>query len=441
MIHSSPSNSAQASAPKSPHTPAPDPAPKIIVLDDDPTGSQTVHSCPLLLRWDLETLQQGLQDPSPILFILTNTRSLPPAQAETVTRDVCRNLKQVLATLGNPDILLVSRSDSTLRGHYPLESDIIAEELGPFDAQFLVPAFIEGGRITRNSTHFVLADGDRPIRTPVHETEFARDPAFPFHHSFLPAYVEEKTQGKIRADQVDRIQLQDLRSDDLRGGDLRGDRHQLQQRLQHYRNSQTVAVDGETQQDLDNFASALRATRGKKYLFRSAASLLTSLAALPPQAITPEAMGQYRRSDKPGIIIVGSHVQTTTHQLNHLLEQPEAIALEIPIPQLTDTTLPHHIDTLQHQLHHHWHQGKTPVLYTSRTFHPNVPAPRITQLVTQLISALVRTLPPATSYIISKGGITTNNLLSNSLNLTTVQLLGQILPGISVVTTPTDHPH
>ncbi|MEM1427697.1 MAG: four-carbon acid sugar kinase family protein, partial [Cyanobacteria bacterium P01_H01_bin.130] len=359
-----------------------------------PTGSQTVHSCPLLLRWDLETLRQGLQEPSPILFILTNTRSLPPAQAEAVTREVCRHLKQALATLDNPDILLVSRSDSTLRGHYPLESDTIAEELGPFDAQFLVPAFVEGGRITRHSTHLVVTvitpNGDRPVPVPetipVHKTEFARDPAFPFHHSFLPAYVEEKTQGKIRAEQVDRIQLQDLR----------GDRPQLIQRLLDYRNNQIVAVDGETQQDLDTFASALKATSGKKYLFRSAASLLTSLAALPPQAIAPEAMGQYRRSDRPGIIIIGSHVQTTTDQLNHLLEQPEAIALEIPIAQLSDTTLPHHIDTLQHQLHHHWHQGNTPVLYTSRTFYPNIPAALITQLVTQLISALVQTLPPAT---------------------------------------------
>jgi uncharacterized protein YgbK (DUF1537 family) len=31
---------------------------KIIILDDDPTGSQTVHSCLLLTRWDVVSLQR-----------------------------------------------------------------------------------------------------------------------------------------------------------------------------------------------------------------------------------------------------------------------------------------------------------------------------------------------------------------------------------------------
>ncbi|MEN9869736.1 MAG: hypothetical protein RLZZ171_719, partial [Cyanobacteriota bacterium] len=46
--------------------------PKIIVIDDDPTGSQTVHSCLLLMQWDIDTLMQGLQDSAPIFFILSN---------------------------------------------------------------------------------------------------------------------------------------------------------------------------------------------------------------------------------------------------------------------------------------------------------------------------------------------------------------------------------
>lgn len=115
--------------------------PKIIVLDDDPTGSQTVHSCLLLMRWDVETLRLGLKDDAPILFILTNTRSLTPDAAASVTREVCHHLKLALASEKITDFLIVSRSDSTLRGHYPIETDVIAEELGPFDAHFLVPAF------------------------------------------------------------------------------------------------------------------------------------------------------------------------------------------------------------------------------------------------------------------------------------------------------------
>ncbi|MGD1851488.1 MAG: four-carbon acid sugar kinase family protein [Cyanophyceae cyanobacterium] len=281
---------------------------KIVVFYDDPTGSHTLHSFLLFLRCALETLVLAFRYPSPIFFILTNTRSLPPAEAEAVTRNVCRTLKQALNHLGDPvvspGVLIVSRSDSTLRGHYPLEPNAINEELGPFDAQFLVPAFLEGGRITKNSTHFVITtEQGQTVATPVHKTEFARDPAFPFSHSFLPHYIQEKTQGIILASQVDRLEIEDFR----------GDRIQLIQRLVSYQNNQPVTVDGETPQDLNNFAAALREIQGttpeiapKRYLFRSAASLLTSLANLPPQDIAPENMAYYRRSDSPGVVIVGS---------------------------------------------------------------------------------------------------------------------------------------
>ena len=110
---------------------------KIIVLDDDPTGSQTVHSCLLLTRWDVETLKQGLQDDAPLFFVLTNTRGMSAVEAADLTREVCVNLREALDQLAAAGIkinpLLVSRSDSTLRGHYPVETDVIAEELGPFD--------------------------------------------------------------------------------------------------------------------------------------------------------------------------------------------------------------------------------------------------------------------------------------------------------------------
>ena len=105
---------------------------KIIVIDDDPTGSQTVHSCPLLLRWDAATLAAGLRHPSPLLFLLANTRALAAA----------------LPLAGIERWWLVSRGDSTLRGHFPLEVEVIAAELGPFAATLLIPAFFEGGRTT-----------------------------------------------------------------------------------------------------------------------------------------------------------------------------------------------------------------------------------------------------------------------------------------------------
>ena len=165
--------------------------PKIIVLDDDPTGSQTVHSCLLLMQWDVDTLRQGLRDESPIFFVLTNTRARSPKTAEQITREVCQNLKLAIAQEGVEDFLVVSRSDSTLRGHYPIETDAIAEALGPFDAHFLIPAFFEGGRVTRDSTHYLMVDG-QPV--PTHETEFAKDSVFGYSTAYLPDYVEEKKQ-------------------------------------------------------------------------------------------------------------------------------------------------------------------------------------------------------------------------------------------------------
>jgi uncharacterized protein YgbK (DUF1537 family) len=133
--------------------------PKIIVLDDDPTGSQTVHSCLLLMQWDVETLRLGLADTAPIFFVLTNTRALPPPKAAAITQEVCHNLKQAIALENIQDFLVVSRSDSTLRGHYPIETDVIASALGGFDAHFLVPAFFEGGRTTRASVHYLKVNG------------------------------------------------------------------------------------------------------------------------------------------------------------------------------------------------------------------------------------------------------------------------------------------
>ena len=149
---------------------------KIIILDDDPTGSQTVHSCLLLTRWDVASLRAALLDASPLFFVLTNTRGMDALRAADITREVCRNMKQALdeVTAAGKVVhpLFISRSDSTLRGHYPVETDVMAEELGPFDAHFLVPAFFEGGRITRDGVHYLMVDGE-PV--PVHETEFARD--------------------------------------------------------------------------------------------------------------------------------------------------------------------------------------------------------------------------------------------------------------------------
>jgi uncharacterized protein YgbK (DUF1537 family) len=406
--------------------------PKIIVLDDDPTGSQTVHGCLLLMRWDVETLCAGLRDDSPIFFILTNTRSLTPESAASVTIEVCQNLKKAIAAEKIEDFLVVSRSDSTLRGHYPIETDAIAKELGPFDAHFLVPAFFEGGRVTRDSIHYLIIDG---VPTPVHETEFARDSVFSYHHSYLPKYVEEKTQGRINADVVERFLLADIRAGSL-------------ERLLQLRDNQCGVVDGETQTDLNHFAVDLltAASQGKRFLFRSAASILTALAALPPQPIAAENMAEYVRGGKPGAVIVGSHVKKTTQQLESLLQVEGTVGIEVNVGRLLEdgehqsaTLLTEILDTIQ-TVHN---SGKTPVVYTSRqelTFKDIQTRLEFGGQVSSLLMDIVQGLPSDIGFLISKGGITSNDVLSTGLNLTSARLLGQILAGCSMVLTPSDHP-
>jgi uncharacterized protein YgbK (DUF1537 family) len=406
--------------------------PKIIVLDDDPTGSQTVHSCLLLMRWDVETLRLGLKDDAPIFFILTNTRSLTPEAAASVTREVCHNLKIALAAEQITDFLVVSRSDSTLRGHYPIETDVIAEELGPFDAHFLVPAFFEGGRITRDSIHYLIIDG---VPTPVHETEFARDSVFGYNYSYLPKYVEEKTKGRIKEDTVTRFLL-----DDIRQGGLK--------RLLELQDNQCGVVDGEHQDDLNTFAVDVltAASQGKRFLFRSAASILTALAALPAQPIAAENMAAYVRDSKPGAVIVGSHVKKTTQQLESLLQVAGTVGIEVNVGRLLDdgvhesvTLLTEILEKVQ-EVHN---AGKTPVVYTSRqelTFKDVKTRLDFGNTVSGLLMDIVQGLPSDIGFLISKGGITSNDVLSTGLALTSARLLGQILAGCSMVITPSDHP-
>ncbi len=405
---------------------------KIIVLDDDPTGSQTVHSCLLLTRWDVATLREALDDAAPLFFVLTNTRGMDAARAAAVTREVCHHLKLALdacAQAGRPvNPVLVSRSDSTLRGHYPVETDVMAEELGPFDAHFLTPAFFEGGRITVDGVHYLMVDG-KPV--PVHETEFASDSVFGYRHSYLPMYVEEKTGGRIPADQVQRFSLPELRDGCL-------------DRLLGLSGNACCAVDAERQDDLNRFAVDLltAARQGKRFLFRSAASLLTALAHLPPQPVPAARMAAYVREGKPGAVIVGSHVSKTTAQLNVLLQQPGVAPIEIDVNRLPAERQGLVRAACQVAAEAH-DQGLTPVVYTSRTelsFASQAERLAFGEVVSGTLMEIVQGLPPGIGYLISKGGITSNDVLSTGLSLRTARVLGQVLAGCSVVRCPADHP-
>lgn len=408
------------------------PLTKIIAIDDDPTGSQTVYSCLLLTRWDVATLLEALHDDAPLFFVLSNTRGMDAASAASVTREICVNLREALAQAAAAGVMIqpvvVSRSDSTLRGHYPVETDVIATELGPFDAHFLVPAFFEGGRITRDGTHYLLVDGE-PV--PVHDTEFAKDSVFGFSTAFLPDYVAEKTGGRIPSSAVQRFGLEDVRG-------------ALGERLQALQHNVCCVVDAEQQSDLDQFAQQVLAAAqtGKRFLFRSAASLLTAFAALPPQPVAPAAMAQFVRNGKAGVVLMGSHVGKSTLQLQYLLAHSDVLPLHIDLEQLVADEEALFAD-LQTQLQAANQHNRGVVLYTSRgekQFASKAERLAFGDQVAAFLVRLVQHLPADIGFLISKGGITSNDTLSKGLALRTARVLGQIRAGCSVVICPDDHP-
>jgi uncharacterized protein YgbK (DUF1537 family) len=286
--------------------------------------------------------------------------------------------------------------------------------------------------MTRDSTHYLMVEG-KPV--PTHETEFAKDSVFGYSTAYLPDYVAEKTQGRIAAHTVEQFTLADIRSGTL-------------DRLMALRNNVCCAVDGETQADLDQFAQDLltAASQGKRFLFRSAASILTALAALPPPPVDADHMYTYVRGGQPGAVLVGSHVQKTTRQLQVLLAEPGITGIEVDVLQLRDGGPDAHqrvLTNVMQQVHQAHSQGQTPAVYTSRdelTFDSVAARLAFGVEVSALLMDVVKGLPDDLGFLISKGGITSNDTLSTGLALRTARLLGQILPGVSLVRTPGNHP-
>tara|TARA_Y100001968_G_C19445060_1_gene764867 strand:- start:1377 stop:2735 length:1359 start_codon:yes stop_codon:yes gene_type:complete len=417
---------------------------KIIIFDDDPTGSQTVYGCPLLLRWDKETLLDGIRNKSPLLFILANTRSMSPAFAERRTRAICRALIDVFNSEGLSlnDVLFISRGDSTLRGHGVLEPKVIAEELGPFDGTFHVPAFFEGGRTTIDGIHFLNGQ-------PVHLTEFASDKLFGYQTSYLPEWLEDKSKGQVLAENVLSIRLKQL---DLALVNENG-RKQLVDILLNISRNQSVVVDAQIPSQLSIFAEVIKHLKGRKrFLFRSAASLINAFANLPVNKDEIGDLVSLRLRDednqiKPGLVMVGSHVQLADEQLAVLLAEKNCQGIELSAPKIfqffehpiSHLQLSEMEESLLGELSNALSLGLTPVLYTSRG---EITVSSTNQRIgfglhlAELMARLVSKIYPELGYIISKGGITTQILLEKGLNLGIVQLKGQILPGLSMICPP-----
>ena len=431
---------------------------KVVVIDDDPTGSQTVHSCPLLLRWDSGTLRRGLRHPSPLLFVLANTRALSPSEAAERNREIVEGLAAAMAAehMCPDQVQLVSRGDSTLRGHGVLEPQVLAEawqaRFEPVDATLHVPAFLPGGRTTVDGVHLLHGD-------PVHTTAFAQDRLFGFSTSDLAAWLEEKSGGAIAQASVMRLGwgVLDRAAEGRRGGDPAGFTALLHW-LEGLEDNQPVVVDATRVEQLEALGAAVHQLQGRKrFLFRSAASLLNGLVdggscPLGPQPLDATGLAGLRRehagNPQPGLVLVGSHVPLADQQLQQLLREPACEGLELPVARIARVLEGGQADWLLPDLELEWRtrleallaRGCTPVLFTSRGelgFGEGEGAVlrrlRFGMELARLMGRLVADLAPQLGYVISKGGITTGTLLAEGLGLEAVQLEGQLLPGLSLV--------
>jgi len=362
--------------------------PRIAVLDDDPTGSQTVHDVAIVLALD------DLRLAGDTTFFLTNTRSLPEAEAAALTERVARALFEQ-----DPAVEIVSRSDSTLRGHVTAEVEAIDRArravLGNgYDGVLLVPAFFEAGRFTRDDIHWA---GD----TPVGETEFARDATFGYTSSNLRDFVREKT-----GEQASSLSLEDIRAGRVGETLAKGG---------------WIVVNAEGYDDLDAVVRGVRES-GRTFLFRTGPSFVRSLAGIAPK--DPLTADELAVRDGHGLVVVGSHVGLTTRQVEAVeglrefeldvdALDPEGVGAQVRAALATEDVL----------------------VYTSRTLKAGglETAREVSRAVTQVVATALDAKP---GWVIAKGGITSHDVAVEGLGIRRATVLGQLLPGMVSVFQP-----
>ncbi len=366
----------------------------MVVLDDDPTGIQTVHGCLLITQWDEDSVRKGFADAEPFFYILTNTRAMTREDAEQVTHEAMEMVIKVNQDYGYR-LIVVSRSDSCLRGHFPLETDVMRScllshgydvmEKTPF-----CPAFIEAGRVTIDGVHY-MRDGERLI--PVSETEFARDNVFAYHTSVLRDYIQEKG-----ANPDDYIIVNAQGYDELRAF------------------ADTVLSDG----------------IAEHVVIRSSSSLPKAISGISDIPLLDRSI---LKQQGVGCFIVGSHVKKTTQQLEHLLQQEGTCAIEVDVQRILDDApllMSETLDTIRQVVD----MGLTPIVYTSRQeirLDDANQRQHLGQQVSDFLVDIVYRLPFTPAYLVGKGGITSHDILTKGLGIKSARVLGQIINSVPCV--------
>lgn len=397
---------------------------KVIVLDDDPTGTQTVHDIPVVTRWTVEHLARELLDRASASYVLTNSRSLSTTRAVALNRRIAENLREASLRTGR-DFVVVSRSDSTLRGHFPDELEALVAGLGQaFHAWVLCPFFEEGGRLTIHDVHYV-AEGDQLV--PAADTPFARDPAFGYRNSNLRRWVVEKSGGRVPLDRLESLSIAELRSPDPRP---------LRQKLAALTSGSVCVVNAANRQDLEAAVFGLleAEAQGRRFLYRTAASFVAVRSGIQPQPLLDPAELACREGS--GLLaVVGSYVPKTTRQLEHLLSHGHARARELDVRRvLDDDARRPAVAELAEWASRQLAADRAAVLYTSRQVVRADPGQSLAigRRISQALVDVVRALSARPRVLVAKGGITASDLATRACGVERSIVLGQLLPGLPV---------
>jgi len=396
----------------------------IVVLDDDPTGCQTVYDIPVLTEWNKEILLNEFLAETPLFYILTNSRALQPEQAALLNREIAEHL-QAASDKSGRQFCVISRSDSTLRGHYPQETDALQTTLDLSHAITVIcPFFLEGGRLTIDDVHYVLT-GDELFSAD--ETPFAQDASFGFSTAHLPTWIEEKTDGCIKSLDVACISLDEIR---IAGSEA------ISKKLSSLPQGSVCVINSVTMHDMETVCYALQLAEknGKAFIYRTAASFVRAFAGLPEKPLLSKS-DLISTHSNGGLIVVGSYVPKTTSQLDYLLQHANVETVEISAEKLIgnerDTEIQRNVSTVDDFIA----AGRHVVLYTSRQLITGSDAASSLEIVTRVSSGVVqcvRNLNQQPAFVIAKGGITSSDVATKGLGVKRAHVLGQILPGIPV---------
>lgn len=403
-----------------------------VVLDDDPTGVQTVHDVPVYTNWEKETLRQAFAEKNNLFFILTNSRGFTEEQTTKAHKEIADVVDEAAKEAG-VEYVFVSRSDSTLRGHYPLETEILKENYEyhtgtTIDGEILCPFFKEGGRFTIDNIHYVKY-GDELVSA--NETEFAKDQTFGYSSLTMPEYVAEKTDGKYHAEDVTCISLKDIRSMDI---------FKIEEALMQVKDFNKIIVNAVDYIDLKIFSIALyRAmNKGKLFMFRTAASLVKVMGGVTDQPLLERGQMIVKETQNDGVIVVGSHTEKTTKQVEELKKLTDIEFIELDATLVADEeAFEKEVQRCLRLEEECIKAGKTVCCYTTRSL---IKADtgnkedelRLSVKISDAVQSLVGRLEVIPAFVIAKGGITSSDVGTKALRVIKANVLGQIEPGIPV---------